>query len=156
MAALGLHWTSLGQARAFCVGGEQGLLSSCDVRSPHPNSFSCCGVRALGTPASVVWARGLSCSAARGVFLDQGSNPCLLHWQMDSHPLYQKGSAISYVSKMSFAGATFLKTSVAGTQHASSSESVCGGGSFEATSPVLHATNWNYEKTYWFPENVKH
>ena len=108
MAALGLHWTSLGQARAFCVGGEQGLVSSCNVQNSHRNSFSCCGVRALGTPASVVWARGLSCSVARGIFLDQGSNPCLLHWQMDSHPLYQKGSAISYVLKMSFAGATFL------------------------------------------------
>ena len=47
---------------------------------------------------------------------------------------------MSYVSKMSFAGATFLKTSVAGTQHASSSESVCSGGSFEATSPVLSYT----------------
>ena len=29
-------------------------------------------------------AHGLSCSAACGIFLDQGSNPCLLHWQADS------------------------------------------------------------------------
>ena len=29
-------------------------------------------------------ACGLSCSAARGIFLDQGSNPCPLHWQEDS------------------------------------------------------------------------
>ena len=29
---------------------------------------------------------GLSCSAARGIFLAQGSNPCLLHWQADSLP----------------------------------------------------------------------
>ena len=27
---------------------------------------------------------GLSCPTACGVFLDQGSNPCPLHWQMDS------------------------------------------------------------------------
>uniref|UniRef100_A0A8C6B8Q3 Uncharacterized protein n=1 Tax=Monodon monoceros TaxID=40151 RepID=A0A8C6B8Q3_MONMO len=30
---------------------------------------------------SVVVAQGLSCSAACGIFLDQGSNPCRLHWQ---------------------------------------------------------------------------
>ena len=28
-------------------------------------------------------AHGLSCSAACGIFLDQGSNPCPLHWQAD-------------------------------------------------------------------------
>ena len=27
---------------------------------------------------------GLSCSAACGIFPDQGSNPCPLHWQVDS------------------------------------------------------------------------
>ena len=33
---------------------------------------------------SVVVAHGLSCSAACGIFLDQGSNLCPLHWQADS------------------------------------------------------------------------
>ena len=33
---------------------------------------------------SVVVAHGLSCSAACGIFPDQGSNPCPLHWQADS------------------------------------------------------------------------
>ena len=33
---------------------------------------------------SVVVAHGLSRSAACGIFLDQGSNPCPLHWQADS------------------------------------------------------------------------
>ena len=28
-----------------------------------------------------------SCSEACGIFLDQGRNPCLLHWQVDSSPL---------------------------------------------------------------------
>ena len=41
---------------------------------------------------SVVVAHGLSCSAACGIFLDQGSNPCLLHWQADSQPLRHQGS----------------------------------------------------------------
>ena len=30
---------------------------------------------------------GLSCSAACGIFLDQGLNPCLPHWQVNSLPL---------------------------------------------------------------------
>ena len=34
--------------------------------------------------ASVVAARGLRCSAACGIFPDQGLNPCPLHWQVDS------------------------------------------------------------------------
>ena len=32
----------------------------------------------------MVAAHGISCSTARGIFLDQESNPCLLHWQADS------------------------------------------------------------------------
>ena len=29
-----------------------------------------------------------SCSAASGIFLDQGLNPCSLYWQADSYPLH--------------------------------------------------------------------
>ena len=35
---------------------------------------------------SVAAARGLSWPTACGIFLDQGSNPCLQHWQADSQP----------------------------------------------------------------------
>ena len=48
------------------------------------SGFSCCGAWALGTRASVVVVHGLSCSAACGIFPNQGSNPCPLHWQADS------------------------------------------------------------------------
>ena len=41
---------------------------------------------------SVVVAHGPSCSTARGIFPDQGSNPCPLHWQADSQPLRHQGS----------------------------------------------------------------
>ena len=41
---------------------------------------------------SVVVAHGPSCSAACGIFPDQGSNPCRLHWQADSQPLRHQGS----------------------------------------------------------------
>ena len=42
--------------------------------------------------ASVIVAHGPSCSAACGIFTDQGSNPCPLHWQADSQPLRHQGS----------------------------------------------------------------
>ena len=41
---------------------------------------------------SAVVAHGPSCSAACGIFPDQGSNPCPLHWQVDSQPLRHQGS----------------------------------------------------------------
>ena len=47
-------------AWAFSSCGEQGLLSSCDVRVSHCVGFCCWGAWALGARASVVEARGLS------------------------------------------------------------------------------------------------
>ena len=41
--------------------------------------------------SSVIVAHGPSCSAACGIFPDQGSNPCPLHWQADSQPLRHQG-----------------------------------------------------------------
>ena len=41
-----------------------------------------CGSRALEHTSAAV-AHGLACSMAHGVFLDQGSNPCPLHWQAE-------------------------------------------------------------------------
>ena len=35
---------------------------------------------------------GLSCPVACGIFPEQGSNPCLLDWQVDSLPLSHQGS----------------------------------------------------------------
>ena len=35
---------------------------------------------------------GFSCSVACGIFPGQGLNPCRLHWQANSHPLYNQGS----------------------------------------------------------------
>ena len=37
-------------------------------------------VSRLQSTGSIVVAHGLSCPMACGLFLDQGSNPCLLHW----------------------------------------------------------------------------
>ena len=38
----------------------------------------------LQSAGSVVVVHGLSCFTACGIFPDQGSNPCPLHWQADS------------------------------------------------------------------------
>ena len=43
---------------------------------------------------SVVVAHGTSCSAACGIFPDQGLNPCPLHWQADSQPVRHQGSPV--------------------------------------------------------------
>ena len=44
-------------------------------------------------------AHGPSCSVACGIFPDQGSNPCPLHWQADSQPLRHQGSPMLLVFK---------------------------------------------------------
>ena len=88
---------------------EQGLLSSCGVWASHGCDFSCCGAQALGrwasvvvacrlsSTGSVVVAHGLSCPEARGIFLDQGLNLCLLYWQADSLPPSHQGSPDQYI-----------------------------------------------------------
>ena len=57
----------------------------------QPLSLRSTGSRRAG---SVVVAHRLSCSAACGIFPDQGSNPCALHWQADSQPLRHQGSPL--------------------------------------------------------------
>ena len=41
-------------------------------------------------------AHRFSCPVACGIFLDQGLNLCLLHWQTDSFPLRHQGSALAF------------------------------------------------------------
>ena len=48
--------------------------------------------RGLQSTGSAVVAHRLHCSAARGIFPDQGSNLCPLHWQTDAQPLCHQGS----------------------------------------------------------------
>ena len=54
----------------------------------------------LRSAGSVTVAHGPSCSVACGIFPDQGSNPCPLHWQADSQPLRHQGSPKSLVFNM--------------------------------------------------------
>ena len=79
-------------AQTFSSCSKQGPPSSCCAEAPHCSGFSCCRAQTLGTWASVFVAHRLSRSSACGIFPDQGSNPCLLHWQADSHPVSHQGS----------------------------------------------------------------
>ena len=95
---------------AFSSCGERGLLYSCSALAPHWVA-SLCRAQALRCRAFSSWSRGLSsCSSqalehrltscgprhffseACGIFQDQGSNPCLLQWQVDSLPLSHQGA----------------------------------------------------------------
>ena len=85
MAVLGLRFC----ARAFSSFGEWRPLF---IAVRGPLLLRSTGSRRAG---SVVVAHGLSCSAACGIFLDQGSNPCALHRQADPQPLRHQGSPLS-------------------------------------------------------------
>ena len=87
MAVLGLCFCP----RAFPSCGKWGPLFIA-VRGPlieWPLLLRSTGSRRAG---SVIVAHGPSCSVACGIFPDQGSNPCRLHWQADSQPLRHQGS----------------------------------------------------------------
>ena len=58
--------------------------------------------------SSVVVAHGLTCPAACGIFLDQGSNPCLLYCQADSQPLDHQGNPSPIFLKDIFTRCRFL------------------------------------------------
>ena len=79
MRGLSLVAASGGHSSSRCVGLS--LL--------RPLPLWSTGSRRAG---SVAVAHGPSCSAACGIFPDQGSNPCPLHWQADSQPLRHQGS----------------------------------------------------------------
>ena len=83
--------TSGGHSSLRCAGLS--LLRSLLLRST--------GSRRAG---SVVVAHGPSCSAACGIFPDQGSNPCPLHWQAGSQPRHHQGSPLTGFYFLFFCG----------------------------------------------------
>ena len=63
--------------------------ASCSAWSPH-----CGGLLSLQSTGSKIVVHELSCSEPRGIFPDQGSNLCLLHWQADFLPVSQRGRPV--------------------------------------------------------------
>ena len=77
-----------GLSPVVASGGHSSLR--CAGLSPsRPLLLRSTGSRRAG---SVIVAHGPSCSAACGIFPDQGSNPRPLYWQADSQPLRHQGS----------------------------------------------------------------
>ena len=56
------------------------LPSSYSERSSHCSGFSSCMHGLQGVWASAAVAQEFNCSMACGIFLDQGPNPCPMHW----------------------------------------------------------------------------
>ena len=79
MQGLSLVAASRGHSSLRCAG----------LSLSRPLPLRSTGSRRAG---SAIVAHGPSCSAACGIFPDQGSNPCPLHWQADSQPLRHQGS----------------------------------------------------------------
>ena len=116
MAMLGLHCCT-----GFFSCCYEGGYSSYGALASHCSGFSGCNHRlqARGlhqvqhmdseamthqfqSTGSVVVAHQHSSSMAHGVLPSQGSNPCLLHWQVDCLPLSHQGSPeIVYFNKLS-------------------------------------------------------
>ena len=87
MAVLGLRFC----ARAFSSCGKRGplFIAVRGLSLSRPLLLRSTGSRRAG---SVIVAHGPSCSVACGIFPDQGSNLCPLHWQAASQPLRHQGS----------------------------------------------------------------
>ena len=90
---LWLCWVFVSVRGLSLVAASGGHSSSrCVGLSPSwPLLLRSTGSRRTG---SVVVAHGPSCSAACGIFPDQGSNPCPLHRQADSQPLHHQGNPL--------------------------------------------------------------
>ena len=83
-----MWWVFVAVLRLSLVVLRGGYSVECTGFSFHPLlSLQSMGYRCTG---SVVVVHRLSCSAACGIFPDQESNLCPLHWQADSYPLYHQ------------------------------------------------------------------
>ena len=108
MAVLGLCFC----ARAFSSCGERGATLHRGARASslsRPLLLRSTGSRRAG---SAIVAHRPSCSAACGIFPDQGSNPCPLHWQADSQPLRHQGSPKLFFFKSSYTVKGFPLSSI--------------------------------------------
>ena len=84
-----LCWVFVSVQGLSLVAASGGHSSSrcAGLSSSRPLLLRSTGYRRAG---SVFVAHGPSCSAACGIFPDQGSNPCPLHWQADSQRLEER------------------------------------------------------------------
>ena len=91
-----LQLRRVGSSARRCTGFSLRRLLSGSTGPRHADSSSYGAQVApvahrLQSACSVVAARGLSYSEARGIFLDQRANAGPLHWPVDSYPPYHPG-----------------------------------------------------------------
>ena len=88
---LWLYWVFVSVRGLSLVAASGGHSSSrcAGLSLSQPLLLRSAGSRRAG---SAIVAHGPSRSTACGIFPDQGSNPCALHWQADSQPLCHQGS----------------------------------------------------------------
>ena len=98
MAVLGLHCYTRAFSNCsegYCLAAVFGFLmlgaSLAMAQGLQAAWTSVAAVPGLQSTGSVVVAHGLSCFTECGIFLDQGLNPRLLHWQANSLPLSHQG-----------------------------------------------------------------
>ena len=106
MRGLSLVVASGAYSSLKCTGFSLQWLLLLHSSGSRCTGFSGCGARApvvvargLWSAGSVVVGHGLSCSTACGIFPDQESNSCPLHWQADSYPLCHQGSPYFLIKK---------------------------------------------------------
>ena len=127
MRGLSLVVASGGHSSLWCVG----------LSLSRPLLLRSTGSRRAG---SVVVVHGPSCSAACGIFPDQGSNPCPLHWQADSQPLCHQGSPGILI----IAIGSSLQTLVSGL----SAQCCC---EIRSLLPTCQITAWSSSESMLFP-----
>ena len=81
---------------------QAGATLNRGARASHHRGLTLLWTAGSRRAGSVTVAHGPSCSAACGIFPDQGSNPCPLHRQADSQPLRHQGSPRTYFFDMCF------------------------------------------------------
>ena len=102
MAVLGLHccvgFSLVAARRNYSLVSVSRLLTAvASLVVEHCFSTTRAAVPRLSLHSSCgTWAYLLCCSPPRGIFLGQGSNLCLLHWQVASYPLNHQGSPRSF------------------------------------------------------------
>ena len=84
-------FVSVQELSPVAVSGGHSSSRCAGLSLPWPLLLQSTGSRCAG---SVIVAHGPSCFTACGIFPDQGSNPCPLHWQADFQPLRHQGSPL--------------------------------------------------------------
>ena len=80
----------------------QSCLTLCDPMDCSPPGSSVHGLFQARKKLSATFSGVVCHFLLRGIFLTQGWNPCLLHWQVDSLPLSNLGNQVFYLRKQNF------------------------------------------------------